>query len=160
MSGYDRKRERTHAAKPHHIFRPNFNKGIPSPASVLSHSAAHLLDNLISQFNGKNNGDFAAAPAIMGLYGWTSNGAIARAIEELIIYGFIEVTRSGGRNKCSLYGVTWLPIDECKGKLDVSETRGASNLWKPENNHKIVMRNTSAAKCVRRQIQNKIEQEN
>lgn len=137
MSGYDRKTTRSHAAKPHHIFRPDFASKTPSPASVLSHSAAHMLDNLIAQFNSKNNGDFSAAPAIMKLFGWTSKGAICNALNELLAYGFIEQTRQGGRNKCSLYAVTWLSIDECQGKLDVNETRVASNLWKPENKHKI-----------------------
>jgi hypothetical protein len=37
--------------------------------------AAHLLDDLNSQFNGKNNGDFSAAPSTMMLFGWTSKGA-------------------------------------------------------------------------------------
>lgn len=135
-----RKDSGTHAAKPHHIFRPNFRANTPSPASILSHSAAHLLDNLTAQFNGKNNGDFSAAPAIMRLYGWSSSGAIDKALKELLAYGFIEQTRQGGRNKCSLYAVTWLAIDDCGGKLDVSQTSVASNLWKPENQHKIEQR--------------------
>jgi len=135
-----RKDSGTHAAKPHHIFRPNFKDKMPSPASILNHSAAHLLDNLIAQFNGKNNGDFSAAPAIMELYGWTSKGALDKALKELLAHGFIEQTRQGGRNKCSLFAVTWLAIDECNRKLDVSATRVASNLWKPENRHKIEQR--------------------
>ena len=117
----NRKNTGSFSAKPHHIFKPNFATKTPSPASVLSHSAAHLLDNLIAQFNGKNNGDFSAAPEIMRLYGWTSKGAANKAIEELIIYGFIEQTRQGGRNKPSLFAVTWLAIDECDGKLDVCQ---------------------------------------
>ena len=132
-----RKSSGTHAAKPHHIFRPNFKSKTPSPASVLNHSAAHMLDNLIAQYNGKNNGDFSAAPSIMKLYGWNSKGTVTNALNELLASGFIELTRQGGRNQCSLYAVTWLPVDECKGKLDVNETRVASNLWKPENRHKI-----------------------
>jgi len=135
-----RRESGTHAAKPHHIFRPNFKKKTPSPASILSHSAAHLLDNLIAQYNGKNNGDFSAAPAIMKLYGWNSNGSVCNALNELLAYGFIEMTRQGGRNKCSLYAVSWLVIDECGGKLDAGQTRVASNLWKPENIHKIEQR--------------------
>jgi hypothetical protein len=137
MSGHDRNKTRSHAAKPHHIFRPNFKTKTPSHASVLSHSAAHLLDDLNSQFNGKNNGDFSAAPSTMMLFGWTSKGAICNALDELLAYGFIEQTRQGGRNRCSLYAVTWCSIDECQGKIDVNETRAASNLWKPENKHKI-----------------------
>ena len=64
-----RKTSPTFAAKPHHIFRADCKYGIASPASVLSHMAAHLLDNLTAQFNGSNNGDLCAAPKIMKLYG-------------------------------------------------------------------------------------------
>jgi len=127
----------TFAVKPHHIFRADCKNGIPSPASVLSHMAAHMLDNLTAQFNGSNNGDLSAAPKIMKLYGWNSQGSINKALTELLALGFIEQTRQGGRNRCSLYAVTWLAIDDCKGKLDVNPTRVASNLWKPENAKKI-----------------------
>lgn len=127
---------RSYSAKPHHIFRPNFAAGTPSPAAVLSHKAAHLLDDLTSQYRGKNNGDLSAAPKTMALYGWTSHGSVDDAIAELIAQGFIEQTRQGGRNQCSLYAITWQPIDECGGKLDVKPTVVASNLWKPENAEK------------------------
>ncbi|MGZ8183061.1 MAG: hypothetical protein ACXWT1_13980 [Methylobacter sp.] len=127
----------TFSAKPHHIFRADCKNGIPSPASVLSHMAAHLLDNLTAQFNGINNGDLSAAPKIMKLYGWNSQGSIHKALAELLALGFIEQTRQGGKNQCSLYALTWHPIDECNRKLDVNPTRMASNLWKPENAGKI-----------------------
>ena len=132
-----RREDYSFSAKPHHIFRADCKNKIPSPASVLSHKAAHLLDNLIAQFNGKNNGDLSAAPAIMKLYGWTSQGSIYDALTELLGTGFIEQTRQGGRNKCSLYAVTWLAIDECNNKLDLNPTKIPSNLWKPENREKI-----------------------
>lgn len=127
----------TFAAKPHNIFRADCKNKIPSPASVLSHKAAHLLDNLIAQYDGKNNGDLSAAPKIMKLYGWTSQGSVHSSIVELIASGFIEQTRQGGKNQCSLYAVTWLAIDECNGKLDFNSTKVASNLWKPENAEKV-----------------------
>ena len=128
--------DRSYSAKPHYIFRPNFAAGTPSPAAVLSHKAAHLLDNLVAQYNGKNNGDLSAAPKIMALFGWSSHGSVDDAIVELITQGFIEQTRQGGRNQCSLYAITWQPIDECGGKLDIKPTIVASNLWKPENAEK------------------------
>ncbi len=79
----------------------------------------------------------------MKLYGWSSQGSIHGALVELIGNGFIEQTRQGGKNQCSLYAVTWLAIDDCKGKLDVNPTRVASNLWKPENREKIDPRFTA-----------------
>jgi hypothetical protein len=124
-------------AKPHHIFRADTKNNKPSPASVLNHMAAHLLDNLVAQYNGVNNGDLSAAPKIMKLYGWTSQGSVYSALTELLAQGFIEQTRQGGRNKCSLYALTWIAIDDCGGKLDVHPTKVASNLWKPENKKKI-----------------------
>jgi hypothetical protein len=127
----------TFAAKPHNIFRADCKNKVPSPASVLSHKAAHLLDNLIAQYDGKNNGDLSAAPKIMKLYGWSSQGSVYNGLVELLGYGFIEQTRQGGKNQCSLYAVTWNSIDECNGKLDVNPTKVASNLWKPENTEKI-----------------------
>jgi hypothetical protein len=130
----------TFGAKPHHIFRADPKNNKPSPASVLSHMAAHLLDNLVAQYHGNNNGDLTAAPKIMKLYGWTSQGSVYSALMELLALGFIEQTRQGGRNKCSLYAITWMAIDDCGGKLDVQPTRVASNLWKPENKEKINLR--------------------
>lgn len=127
----------TFGAKPHHIFRADTKHSKPSPASILSHMAAHLLDNLVAQYNGNNNGDLSAAPKIMKLYGWTSQGSVYAALTELLAQGFIEQTRQGGRNKCSLYALTWIAMDECGGKLDVPPTKVASNLWKPENKGKI-----------------------
>jgi hypothetical protein len=73
----------------------------------------------------------------MKLYGWHSQGSVHKALTELLALGFIEQTRQGGKNQCSLYAVTWLAIDDCKGKLDVNPTRVASNLWKPMNAEKI-----------------------
>lgn len=127
----------TFAIKPHHIFRADTKNNRPSPTSVLSHKAAHLLDNLIAQYNGSNNGDLSAAPKITALYGWTSQGSVYSALVELLATGFIEQTRQGGKNECSLYAVTWLAIDDCDGKLDVKPTKIPSNLWKPENKEKI-----------------------
>jgi hypothetical protein len=141
-----RRTSHTFAAKPHNIFRADCKNKIPSPASVLSHKAAHLLDNLIAQYDGKNNGDLSAAPKIMKLYGWSSQGSVYNALVELLGLGFIEQTRQGGKNQCSLYAVTWLAIDECNGKLDVNPTKVAVNLWKPENAGKIDPRFVAAWK--------------
>lgn len=146
----------TFAAKPHHIFRADTRNNKSAPASVLSHMAAHLLDNLTAQYNGSNNGDLCAAPSIMKLYGWNSQGSINKALTELLAHGFIEQTRQGGKNLCSLFALTWRNIDECGNKLDVSPTRVASNLWKAENQHKIDPRFINAWQKKR---QSKVQQE-
>jgi len=45
-----------------------------------------------------------------------------RALRALMDAELVMLTRQGGRNLCSLYAFTWLPINECGGKLDVAET--------------------------------------
>ena len=97
---------------------------------ALSPHARMLLNDLGLQFRGANNGDLSAAWKIMQPRGWRSRDTLGRALAELLHYGLIEKTRQGGLNHCSLYALTWLAIDECRNKLDVSATRVASGLWK------------------------------
>ena len=96
----------------------------------MSAIAVKLLLDLCSQYRGNNNGDLCCAWKLMVQRGWKSRDTLFRAISDLENNGWIERTRQGGRNKPNLYAVTWIAIDECKGKLDVRETRVASNKWK------------------------------
>lgn len=96
---------------------------------ALSAAAVKLLLQLGAQFRGSNNGDLSAAWRIVKPLGATSRGSVSRGLRELLRYGMIQQTRQGGRNRCSLFALTWLPIDECNGKLDVPTTRVASGLW-------------------------------
>ena len=98
--------------------------------AMLGAWSVKLLIDIGKQYNGFNNGDLNAAWSIFSKQGWHSKGTLYRAIKELIDKGFIELTRQGGKNRCSLYAITWQSIDECGGKLDVRQTRVASNLWK------------------------------
>jgi hypothetical protein len=41
----------------------------------------------------------------------------------------IEKTRQGGLHCATLYAFTWLPIEECGGKLDIKATVVPSHLW-------------------------------
>jgi len=66
----------------------------------------------------RNNGDFQATWHYLGPRGWKSKDTIANALAELLEVGFVIRTRQGGRHKCSLYAVSWLPINECNAKLD------------------------------------------
>lgn len=88
--------------------------------------AARLLIDIAGQYKGYNNGDLCAAWSIMQARGWKSKGTLHRALSALLEAGLIEQTRQGGRNRCSLYAVTWRAIDECKGKLDISPTKAPS----------------------------------
>jgi hypothetical protein len=97
---------------------------------ALSAHAVKLLGDLGRQFLGGNNGDSAATWTMMEKRGWKSRDTLGRALAELLHFGMIEKTRQGGLNRCSLYALTWQPIDDCRGKLEVSATRLASGLWK------------------------------
>ena len=105
---------------------------------MLSAKAVKLLIDLCSQlrFQGsdgtKNNGDLCAAFSVMKERGWNSHESLEFAIKELLHYGFIKITRYGGRRKCHLYAITWWAIDECNGKLDIPQTNVPSSEWKME----------------------------
>jgi hypothetical protein len=85
---------------------------------MLSGNGIKLLLDIGSQYNGKNNGDLAAAWKIMRPKGWKSEATLNRAKVELLAAGFIAETRKGRLpNLCSLYGITWQPLN-VNPKLD------------------------------------------
>lgn len=126
-----RKRERmkgrresgSFAKLPHAYFQS------PEFAELLPRAVKALID-LYCQFRGNNNGDLCAAFSVMRLRGWRSKDQLAKAIKELIEKGWLMVTRQGGRNMATLYAVTFMPINECGGKLDVKATATPPHLWK------------------------------
>lgn len=97
---------------------------------ALSLTARALLVEFARQYNGFNNGDLCCAWKLMKARGWKSRSTVERARDELLARGWIEQTRQGGRNAPNLYALTFQPIDECKGKLDVPPTKTASGLWR------------------------------
>jgi DNA-binding transcriptional ArsR family regulator len=107
------------------------------PRSVLQSKAYESLDgwgvkllvDIAGQYRGHNNGDLCAAFSMLSEKGWRSKGTLHKALSNLLEAGLIEQTRQGGRNRCSLYAVTWRNIDECKGKLDVRPTKAPSGLY-------------------------------
>ena len=96
----------------------------------LSPRATKLLMDIASQYRGNNNGDLCAPLRIMKERGWRSSDLLNRAKKELVRSGLVVVSRQGGRNKASLYALTWFPIHECKDKLDIQPTIRAPNNWK------------------------------
>ena len=110
---------------PHHVINhENFR--------TLSCRATKLLIDLLAQYRGYNNGDLCAPLSLMRERGWNSSDQLQKAKNEVIEKDVIIVTRQGGINKCSLYAVTWFPIDECNGKLDVASTTTAPVNWKTD----------------------------
>lgn len=98
--------------------------------SQLSAQAVKLMLDLYSQYKGTNNGDFSMTWAMMRKRGWRSKDTLYRALNLLIDKGYIVQTRQGGRHQCSLYAVTWNPIDDCGGKLEHPSSRVALGCWK------------------------------
>ncbi len=97
--------------------------------ACLSAQAVKLLLDVFAQFNGRNNGALSASWSVMRQRGWRSRDTLGRALRQLVERQWLVLTRQGGRMWCSLYAVSWKPINDCDGKLDVSATRVASMAW-------------------------------
>lgn len=95
-----------------------------------SGTAIKMLCDVARQYNGRNNGDLCAALSILRPLGWTSPDTVTWALRELRHYGFLLLTRQGGLHAPNLYALTWHPVDDCGGKLEVTATRVASGDWK------------------------------
>lgn len=93
----------------------------------LSPRALNLLVDLGIQFNGYNNGDLCCTMSLMKKRGWTSSDQLDKAKKELVNKDMIVVARQGGRKRATLYALAWLPIDDCKGKLDI---KGTNKPWR------------------------------
>lgn len=103
------------------------------PAYIgLSFKARALLNDLGAQFRGNNNGDLAAPWSLMKRRGWKSKDTLRRALLELLAAGLIALTRQGSLHCPTLYAFTWLPINECGGKLDVKPNPVPSNAWRQQ----------------------------
>lgn len=92
--------------------------GIPhsaysSPLFVaLSPWSIKLLVDLGAQYNGRNNGDLAAAFTLMKPRGWNSETTLNKAKKQLLAAGFIIEMRKGKRpNTCSLFALAWRPLN-------------------------------------------------
>lgn len=93
----------------------------------LSYKSKALLTDLAMQYNGHNNGDFSSALGVMKKRGWKRSATLSAATKELVEANLILKTREGKflnpGAKCTLYAITWEPIDDCYGKdLEVKAT--------------------------------------
>lgn len=100
--------------------------------NMLTPIALKLLINISRQYNGYNNGDLCCTFSVMKKHGWKSKATLDDARDCLVHYGMITLARQGGRNKCSLFAITWQKIHDHFGKLDVPSTTRASGEWKTE----------------------------
>ncbi len=91
-------------------------------ANLPAHACKLLLD-IMSQFRFGHNGDMAVSfEKVLAPRGWRSKDTLYKALKQLTASGLIVMTRQGSLGKCSLYGLGWIDIDECGGKLDVGAT--------------------------------------
>ncbi len=96
----------------------------------LSHHAVKLLNDLLTQFRGFNNGDLCLAWSIMKKRGWKSRDTLNKARKELLDVEIIVISRYGDRKRPHLYALTFFAIDECNGKLDIKETQRPPSTWR------------------------------
>lgn len=90
---------------------------------LLSPRAMKLLVDVGSQYNGYNNGDLCITRSVMTHRGWSSNDQLMKAKQELLDRNLIMQTKNGGLGiGPNLYAITWQPIQDCGGKLDVKST--------------------------------------
>lgn len=99
---------------------------------LLSPFAIKLLIDLLSQWRLGNNGYLSPSWALMQGRGWKSKATLAKALKELENGEWVVRTRQGGRNKATLYAVTFYRIDDHqRGKpLDVAATRKPLGFWR------------------------------
>ena len=97
--------------------------------------AKALLFELVSQYNGRNNGDLCCAWGLVHDRGLGSRRTVQAAERELERTGWTYKTRQGGRNVANLYALTMFDIDECGGKLDAGVPIGQRlSYWKLGHN--------------------------
>ena len=90
---------------------------------MLSDAARGLLVDAARLFNGRNNGDIALTETLMRPLGWRGKRKLIQSRHELEHYGFLRVTRQGGKHKVpTLYALTWVNIQSCNGQHDEPPT--------------------------------------
>lgn len=95
----------------------------------LSPAAHKTLNYLASQCKRYNNGDLDICEKNAKRRGLQMSAAsLRRGAKELLEVGFVELTRQGGRNRNSLYALSWYEIPYDPNKHDY-EYRGPTRRW-------------------------------
>lgn len=93
---------------------------------ALSGGSMKVLMGLLRQLKAANNGDLSASFGQAREWGVKSKSTLAEALGELQERDLIIRTREGRftnpGGRCALYALTWRPINECAGKIEVSPT--------------------------------------
>ena len=97
--------------------------------AALSGHAVKLLLEFARQYRPGRNGDLSIPWSLLKDRGWNSSGTAHDAKQELLQAGWIIETRKGGKNRCSLFAVTWFPIDASDKHLEPA-TAVAPHSWR------------------------------
>lgn len=97
--------------------------------AALKGNELKMLIEIAAQYNGSNNGDLSYPRSKYALRGWSGSDVAHRALTALKEKGWLLVTRPGGRTGCTLYAVTFFPMDEST-KHPCCGERKPSHLWK------------------------------
>lgn len=107
---------------------PHFVINTPQWAALTGNEVKMLIE-IASQYNGSNNGDLSYPRSKYPVRGWSGIDVAHRALTSLKEKGWILLTRQGGRQGCSLYAVTFFPMDE-SDKHPCHREHKPSHLWK------------------------------
>ena len=106
--------------------------------AALSAFESRLLIDVAAAYRGSNNGDLSCTWATMKHRGWRSKATLEKSLKGLLNSGFLIQTRQGWRNRCSLYAISWQPINECRGKHDAKPSPVPLNSWATAGRGKIL----------------------
>ena len=95
---------------------------------ALSAYAIKMLLELARQYRPGKNGDISVPWSLLRARGWRSQSTVQKAKRELLENGWIIETRKGGKHACSLYALTYYPIDD-SDKHQEPATVTPPNLW-------------------------------
>jgi len=96
----------------------------------LSFSARSMLIEMVHFHNGRNNGSIFIAKKVLAARGFSKNTA-TKALKELLIHGFIYMTKRGGNIKggCSYFALTWETIKKGEGQSLSNFKPHAYKVW-------------------------------
>ncbi|WP_262508732.1 hypothetical protein, partial [Ursidibacter maritimus] len=116
---------------------------VNSPSFItLSNAAKVVFIHMLGKYNGKNNGDISAPQnKAKSLFNLSPRG-LKLALDTLIDKNFIEITRQGSKNRCSLYALTCFPMNNInKHDIYLKETHKPSDRWKSNLSSKDITKN-------------------
>lgn len=124
------KRPRFRGRKNGHSFLMLPHFVIQSPQwRALGGNAIKFLVELASEYDGSNNGDLSLTRKTALKRGWRSGETRDKAADEAVAAGFALLTRQGHKGACSLYAITWQPIDDVGKGVMYPPSRTAPRLW-------------------------------